>query len=60
MRLAWTFLGHSKGYNIFMGLSEFVGGVLLFHRKAKLMDSLILIPIITNIVAINFFYDIPV
>lgn len=60
MGLAWTFLGHSKGYNIFMGLSEFVGGVLLFHRKTKLMGSLILIPIITNIVAINFFYDIPV
>ena len=43
MGLAWTFWGHSKGYNIFMVLSEFIGGVLLFHRKTKLMGSLILI-----------------
>jgi len=60
MGFAWTFLGYSKGYNLFMGLAEFIGGVLLFHKKTRLLGGLVLIPVITNIVAINFFYDIPV
>lgn len=60
MGLAWTFLAYSKGYNLFMGLAEFVGGILLFHKQTKLLGGLILIPVITNIVAINFFYDVPV
>jgi hypothetical protein len=60
MGLAWTFLGYSKGYNLFMGLSELVGGILLFHRKSRLLGGLVLIPVTINIVAINFFYDVPV
>lgn len=60
MGLAWTFLGYSKGYNLFMGLSEFIGGILLFHQRTRLLGGLILIPLTANIVAINFFYDIPV
>ena len=60
MGLAWTFLGYSKGYNLFMGLSEFIGGVLLFHKKTRLLGGLILVPVTANIVAINFFYDVPV
>lgn len=58
--LAWTFLGFSKGYNLFMGLGEIIGGSLLFHRKTKTLGGLILIPVIMNVVAINFFYDVPV
>lgn len=60
MGLAWTFLGYSKGYNLFMGLSEFIGGILLFHKRTRLLGGLILLPVTTNIVAINFFYDVPV
>ncbi|APQ16033.1 hypothetical protein [Maribacter hydrothermalis] len=60
MGLAWTFLGYSKGYNLFMGLAEFIGGILLFHRRTTLLGSLILLPVTANIVAINFFYDVPV
>lgn len=60
MGLAWTFLGHSVGYNIFMGLSELIGGILLFHKRTKLLGALILIPVTANIVAVNFFFDVPV
>ena len=60
MGLAWTFLGHSKGYSLFIGLSEFIGGIFLFHKRTKLLGALILIPVIVNIVAINFFFDVPV
>lgn len=60
MGLAWTFLGASKGYVIFSGLAETIGGALLFHKKTRLLGSLILIPVLVNVVAINFFYDVPV
>jgi hypothetical protein len=60
MGMAWTFLGHSKGYNIFIGLAEMIGGILLFYRRTTLLGGLILIPVTANIVAINFFFDVPV
>lgn len=60
MGLAWTFFGHSAGYNLFMGLAEAVGGMLLFYRKTTILGALILVPVVVNIVAINFFYDVPV
>jgi len=60
MGLAWTFLGFSAGYNLFIGLGEAIGGVLLFHRKTKILGCIVSIAVTVNIVAINFFYDVPV
>lgn len=60
MGLAWAFLGYSKGYNLFMGLAEVIGGVLLFHRRTTLLGCLVLVGVLANVVALNFFYDIPV
>ncbi len=60
MGLAWTFIGASKGYVIFGGLMEVIGGVLLFHRRTSLLGSLILIPVLLHVVSLNFCYDIPV
>lgn len=60
MGILWTFMGASKGYTIFSGLMECIGGLLLLHRKTKLLGVLILIPVLGNVVALNFFYDVPV
>lgn len=60
MGILWTFMGASKGYVIFSGIAETIGGLLLFHRKTKLLGTLILIPVLVNVVALNFFYDVPV
>jgi hypothetical protein len=60
MGLLWTFMGASQGYTIFSGLAETIGGLLLFHRRTRLLGSLILIPVLVNVVALNFFYDVPV
>ncbi len=59
MGLAWSFMGYSPPYNWFAGGLETVGGLLLLHRKTVLLGSLILIPVITNVVMLNFCYDIP-
>lgn len=59
MGLAWNFFGFSKGYNIFMGIVEILAGLLLF-RKTVVLGALITMATSINIMAINYFYDVPV
>ena len=60
MGLAWTFMGHSMGYNIFLGFMEVLGGVLLLNRKTLALGSMIIVGVMTNVAMMNFTYDIPV
>ena len=59
MGLAWTFLGFSKGYNYFMGFAELCGILLLF-RRTVVIGALITFATSLNIMAINYFFDVPV
>lgn len=59
MGLAWTFLGFSKGYNLFMGIIELLGVLLLF-RKTVSLGAIIALMTTAQIMAINYFYDVPV
>ncbi|NML38564.1 hypothetical protein HHL17_15250 [Chitinophaga sp. G-6-1-13] len=58
MGLAWTFMGYSRGYTIFSGIAECLGGFLLLFRRTRLLGALVCIAVMTNVVALNFFYDI--
>ncbi|MDZ7757162.1 hypothetical protein [Rhodohalobacter sp.] len=58
--LTWNFMAFGRGYEIFTGLVEAVGGILLFHRRTRLLGGLILIGALINVVAINLFYGVPV
>lgn len=60
MRLLWTFMGYSKLYNLFAGLGEVIGGVLLFARRTTTLGALIVAGVMSNVVALNFSYDVPV
>jgi len=60
MGLVWTFMGYSPGYNYFTGGAEILAGVLLFFRRTTTYGSLVVITVISNIVMINFCYDVPV
>ncbi|MBE7177358.1 MAG: hypothetical protein INR69_13185 [Mucilaginibacter polytrichastri] len=59
MGLAWTFLGFSEGYNYFMGFAELMGALLLFRRTLAIGAFLSLMTC-ANVMAVNYFYDIPV
>lgn len=59
MGLAWTFLGFSKGYNLFMGIAE-VAAVLLLFRRTVTLGALITLGTTANVMAVNYFYDVPV
>ncbi len=60
MGLLWTFMGYSKGYNIFTGGAEMLGGFLLLARRTTTLGALVVIAVMVNVVALNFFYDVPV
>ena len=59
MGIAWTFLGFSKGYNLFMGIAELMAGLLLFRRTVTIGAFLTLMTA-RNVTAVNYFYDVPV
>lgn len=60
MGLLWTFMGASLAYNVFTGLGEVTGGLLLAARRTTLLGSLVCIGVLANVVALNFSYDVPV
>ena len=60
MGIAWTFIGASVGYQIFAGLSEAISGYLLLWRRTALLGSLAAMAVMLNVMAVNYFYDVPV
>ena len=60
MGILWTFMGASTAYVIFSGCAEMLGGLLLIARRTALLGALVSAAVLTNIVALNFFYDVPV
>ena len=54
--LAWVFMGRSYGYMIFIGLAEIIGAILLLFNKTKLVGTLILIPIMVNVIVFDIFF----
>lgn len=60
MRLAWTFMGYSRAYSMFAGLAECLGGLLLFWRRTTTLGALLCAAVMTNVVVMNFCFDIPV
>jgi hypothetical protein len=60
MGLLWTFMGASVAYSVFAGLGELVGGLLLTLRRTTLLGALICVGVMSNVVVMNFSYDVPV
>jgi hypothetical protein len=60
MGLAWTFLGYSTVYQVFGGFAETAGALLLFFRRTTTLGAALLGVVLTNVVLINFCYDVPV
>jgi uncharacterized membrane protein YphA (DoxX/SURF4 family) len=60
MGLAWTFFAYSMGYKYFMGFAELVGGLLLLFRRTSSLGAVITFTVTANIMAVNYFFDVPV
>jgi uncharacterized membrane protein YphA (DoxX/SURF4 family) len=60
MALLWNFMGASAPYTFFAGAAEALGGVLLIFRRTTLLGALVVAAVMSNVVALNFCYDVPV
>ncbi|NJB71028.1 hypothetical protein GGR42_001490 [Saonia flava] len=60
MGLAWTYMGYSKGFNLFTGSLEIIGGLLLIPRRTQTLGSFLVMGIMTHVAVMNFMFDIPV
>ncbi len=54
--LAWTFMGHSYFYILFIGLFQLFGAWFLLWNKTKLIGVLILLPIMVNIIMFDIIF----
>lgn len=60
MGVLWTFMGASQPYQVFGGLAEVLGGLLLFSRRTTLLGALVSAGVMVNVVMMNLCYDVPV
>ena len=54
--LAWTFMGHSYFYILFVGITQLIGAWFLLWNKTKLIGVLILMPIMLNIIIFDIIF----
>lgn len=60
MGVLWTAIGYSRAYAAFGGLGEIAGALLLAWRRTTTLGALIIVAVMSNVVMINFSYDVPV
>jgi hypothetical protein len=60
MGVVWSMMGASQGYTLFAGLAEVIPGLLLCFRRTTTLGALLACAVMSNVMALNFFYDIPV
>lgn len=58
--LLWTFMGSSPAYVFFSGVGETLGAALLLFRRTTTLGALVLAAVLTNVVMLNFCYDVSV
>jgi hypothetical protein len=56
--LAWSFHSHSAIYETILGLVEVIIGLLVFFRRTTRLGVIMFIPVMTNLVLINIFFEI--
>ena len=54
--LAWTFMGHSYYYILFVGVAQLLGVWFLLWNRTKLLGVFILIPIMVNIIIFDIIF----
>lgn len=60
MGLLWRFMAASPGYQYVAGVAELLPALLLLHRRTVTLGALIATVTLTNVLALNLFYDVPV
>ncbi len=54
--LAWSFMGYSFYYILFIGSAQIIGAWLLLWERSKLLGVMILLPIMVNIIVFDLIF----
>jgi hypothetical protein len=57
--LLWAFFGWSWIFTTFLAAAELLSGVLLLRRRTTLLGALLMGSILSNVVILNFTFDVP-
>lgn len=55
--LMWHFFGYSHTFGMMVAGAQIIGSFLLLFRKTRLLGVLTLLPVMLNILLINYFYN---
>ena len=55
--LTWAFLGYSPWFQFLLGVLEAIPGLLLLSRRTYRLGALLLLPVLLNVVLMNFAMD---
>lgn len=58
--LFWSVMGSAYGYTVFAGLLEVLAAFLLLFRKTRLLGALLASVLFSNVIAVNFGFNISV
>jgi uncharacterized membrane protein YphA (DoxX/SURF4 family) len=58
--LMWRFMAASKGYTIFSGSLEVLGGILLLIPRLSNLGAILCVLVLSNVVALNISYNVNV
>ena len=58
--LTWRFFDYSDSYKFFIGFGQVAASILFLSRRTTTLAVIILLPIISNVVYVNFAFDIEV
>jgi hypothetical protein len=58
MAVAWSFLGHSYYYNLFLGIAEFAAGIFILFQRTRLVGLLMALGLYMNIVMVDIVFDV--
>jgi uncharacterized membrane protein YphA (DoxX/SURF4 family) len=58
--LTWRFFDYSYSYKFFIGFGQVAAAILFLSRRTTTLAAVIFLPIISNIVYVNFAFDIDV
>ncbi len=55
-RLAWMTFGYGQPYQVFMGVFELAGAILILFRRTRVAGLLIITAVLTNVIMIDYTY----
>ena len=58
MTILWAFMGTSPAYEVYAGLAEVLGALLLLSRKTTTIGALVTAAVMSNVVMVNLCFDV--